>query len=186
MHISVVKPTKKTWSPPTKDSKREHKGAPAMLEQVGQVLIQVMDDGAGMSPDQAQKVFSDGTQFNVNKLQAGGGTGLGLAVSRGIAEQHDGSLECSSPGLGKGTNFTLSLPLYAAPPEDDVTPLPVKESHTRAEKLQMSHNVPSTRSFASFESSEDGRQQSSLRLLVVDDAKLNRRLCMRVLENQCH
>ena len=78
----------------------------------GQVVVDVIDDGVGMTPEQVKTVFNDGTQFNANKLQSGGGSGLGLNIAKGISEQHKGSLKCSSLGLDHGTTFTLSLPLY--------------------------------------------------------------------------
>lgn len=43
--------------------------------------------------------------------KAGAGTGLGLWVSRELAGKNGGSIECSSPGAGQGSTFTLTLPL---------------------------------------------------------------------------
>ncbi|HET6666557.1 MAG TPA: ATP-binding protein, partial [Intrasporangium sp.] len=40
-----------------------------------------------------------------------GGSGLGLTISRAIADAHRGSLVASSPGPGQGSTFTLALPL---------------------------------------------------------------------------
>ena len=66
----------------------------------GLLKVGVTDTGAGMSEDQLAKVFSEGVQFNVNKLQAGKGSGLGLFIAKGILEQHGGTLGVASAGLG--------------------------------------------------------------------------------------
>jgi CheY-like chemotaxis protein len=134
------------------------------------VIIEVIDDGVGMTPNQVKTAFNDGTQFNSNQLQAGGGSGLGLSIAKGIAEQHNGSLECSSAGLEKGATFTLSLPLY----EYDST----EEEETKATDAL---NVDDTiKTVALLEAPEQ------LRILVVDDSVTNRKLCIRLLEKQGH
>jgi Histidine kinase-, DNA gyrase B-, and HSP90-like ATPase len=84
----------------------------------GTVLIRVTDTGVGMSEKQLESLFQDGTQFNVNELQSGHGSGLGLFISKGMVAQHGGELRASSPGLGHGATFTLSLPLYQIPDGD--------------------------------------------------------------------
>lgn len=65
-----------------------------------------------MSKSQIDGTFQEGVQFNVNELQAGKGSGIGLFIATSIVEQHEGSLSCSSPGIGKGSVFTLELPPY--------------------------------------------------------------------------
>jgi CheY-like chemotaxis protein len=53
-----------------------------------------------------------------------GGLGIGLALARGLAELHGGSLDAHSAGLGSGSTFTLRLPLPQAPAavaSDDVS-----------------------------------------------------------------
>jgi len=52
-----------------------------------------------------------GTQFNANKLQCRGGSGLGLTLTKGIAEQHGGTIRADSEGQGHGAVFTIKLPL---------------------------------------------------------------------------
>jgi signal transduction histidine kinase len=48
----------------------------------GSVLIECTDEGPGLSPDQVEKLFGQGVQFNANELQSGGGSGLGLWISK--------------------------------------------------------------------------------------------------------
>jgi signal transduction histidine kinase len=72
------------------------------------VRITVRDDGVGMTPEVLDRIRKP--YFTTKE----GGTGLGLAVARGLVEQHGGNLDLkSSPG--KGTTVTLTLPTKAKP-----------------------------------------------------------------------
>ena len=125
-----------------------------------------------MSDDQLAKVFGEGVQFNVNELQVGQGSGLGLFIAKGIAEQHGGSLSVASKDLGRGTTFTLSLPLYHAPDAS------LPESLQRTQRLRDDASR--------FEETENGstRPGNSQRILVVDDITMIRKLLIRLLQNK--
>lgn len=69
------------------------------------VLIEVIDNGIGIPPDNLPKIFEP---FFTTK-EVGHGTGLGLAVCYGILTEHGGSLDVQST-VGIGTTFTISLP----------------------------------------------------------------------------
>lgn len=129
----------------------------------GKLVVKVKDEGAGMSKEQLSKLFGQGVQFNVNDLQAGNGSGLGLYIAKGIVEQHGGSLTCDSEGLGKGTTFTMTLPLYTCP----------EAQREEAEKEE-------------FNSCDEDFEDSVLKILIVDDATSNRKLLRRLLENRGH
>jgi CheY-like chemotaxis protein len=131
----------------------------------GYMKLAVTDSGAGMSEAQLAELFSDGVQFNVNELQAGQGSGLGLYIAKGIMEQHGGTLAASSAGLGKGTTFTMILPLYHVP--------------EALREKQMNEEVYANTRRASLKS-------LSLRILVVDDSTTNRKLLARMLGNHGH
>ena len=73
-----------------------------------EVEILVRDDGAGIAPEVLEHIFEP---FLTTK-ERGHGVGLGLAISRGIVERHNGRIEVQSE-LGKGTTFTVSLPNQA-------------------------------------------------------------------------
>ncbi len=75
----------------------------------GRLLIRVTDTGIGIDPDELPKIFEEYHQVG-NLAQRKKGTGLGLAIARSIATHHGGSLEVTS-ALGRGSTFTLSLPL---------------------------------------------------------------------------
>ena len=129
----------------------------------GKLRINVIDTGAGLSEDQLSKMFQDGVQFNVNELQAGKGSGLGLYIAKGIMQQHGGNLVCWSQGLGHGCTFTMKIPLYTIPDPDR------KES--RVEDI---------------ENAVTSYEDRSLHVLVVDDSTSNRRLLRRLLKNRGH
>ena len=77
------------------------------------VVAEVSDTGAGMSEDTLQRVFEP---FFTTK-PAGEGTGLGLSVSYGIIEAHNGTITVDS-AVGRGTTFRIVLPIprsYAQP-----------------------------------------------------------------------
>jgi two-component system NtrC family sensor kinase len=74
------------------------------------LAIDVQDTGAGLSPDEAARIFEP---FYTTKAY---GTGLGLAVSYGIIQQHGGRIEVNSVP-GQGTTFTVLLPFQPSDEE---------------------------------------------------------------------
>lgn len=79
----------------------------ARLAQTGGVVIEVHDDGPGIPPELQDRVFDRFARADVSRNRAGGSTGLGLAIARGLAEAQGGSLTVTSqPG---DTTFTLIL-----------------------------------------------------------------------------
>ena len=72
-----------------------------------QLQIQIQDTGAGIAPENLARLFKP---FFTTKTN---GTGLGLAISRRIVLEHHGAIEVQSE-TGKGTTFTLSLPVSDA------------------------------------------------------------------------
>ncbi|MDX1812199.1 MAG: response regulator, partial [Gammaproteobacteria bacterium] len=70
----------------------------------------VQDSGIGISKEQQEKLFSPFTQADVSTTRKYGGTGLGLYLSKVLAEKLGGSLALDSE-VGKGSCFTLSVPV---------------------------------------------------------------------------
>jgi two-component system, NtrC family, sensor kinase len=77
-----------------------------------QIELEVRDDGMGIPADVLPQLFEP---FMTTK-EVGKGVGLGLAISKGIVERHGGRIDLRSE-LGKGTTFTVILPLDARSPE---------------------------------------------------------------------
>lgn len=87
----------------------------------GDVVMSVADNGIGMEPELAERVFDLFAQAERTPDRASGGLGLGLALVKSLVELQGGSVTCTSEGLGKGSIFTVSLPLA---PVDNARPEP--------------------------------------------------------------
>jgi len=72
----------------------------------------VADTGIGMSSEQLSRLFRPFSQADVSTTRKFGGTGLGLYISRQLAERLGGSISVQSQ-LGEGSRFTLDLPIGA-------------------------------------------------------------------------
>eukprot|EP00597_Dinobryon_sp_UTEXLB2267_P014201 CAMPEP_0170106806 /NCGR_PEP_ID=MMETSP0020_2-20130122/5603_1 /TAXON_ID=98059 /ORGANISM="Dinobryon sp., Strain UTEXLB2267" /LENGTH=425 /DNA_ID=CAMNT_0010331223 /DNA_START=272 /DNA_END=1545 /DNA_ORIENTATION=+ len=92
---------------------------------IGWFRFEVVDSGVGISAEQQKSVFGEFTQFNRNELQGGGGSGLGLWISRRIITLHEGVLSFSSRGLGHGSTFYFELPLYSEPADTNAENIPI-------------------------------------------------------------
>jgi len=78
------------------------------------VVVDVVDDGIGMAPELAARAFDLFAQAERTSDRASGGLGLGLALVRSLVELHGGTVTCESGGAGRGSRFTVTLPLLAA------------------------------------------------------------------------
>ena len=100
--------------------------------QGGRVLLSVTDNGIGMEPALAVQVFDLFTQAKRTPDRSSGGLGLGLALVKSLVELHGGTAACASAGPGKGSQFTVDLPLLVrsgrnpAPDADDAA-LPAQQ-----------------------------------------------------------
>jgi len=79
------------------------------------VVVRVRDDGEGIAPDMLERVFELFTQAHTPGSRTQTGLGIGLALVRGLVEMHGGHVSAASDGPGKGAEFTVRLPLAAAP-----------------------------------------------------------------------
>lgn len=79
------------------------------------VFISVKDTGIGVAPDELQSIFGLFQQSDSGKGRSTEGLGIGLTLARRLVEMHGGTLTASSPGIGQGTTFTISLPVVANP-----------------------------------------------------------------------
>ena len=77
----------------------------------GNLVITVSDTGAGITVANQARLFKEIVQFSPEKLQAGGGSGLGLWITAGIMDLHDGKISVFSRGEDMGTSFTVEIPM---------------------------------------------------------------------------
>jgi CheY-like chemotaxis protein/two-component sensor histidine kinase len=88
------------------------------VEQEGDhAIVSVRDTGVGISAEMLPRIFEMFTQVEHSIDRAHGGLGVGLAVARKLVELHGGTIGVSSDGPGKGSMFTLRIPVSAAMPQ---------------------------------------------------------------------
>jgi PAS domain S-box-containing protein len=80
-----------------------------------EAVIRVKDNGVGITPELLPHIFELFTQVDGSLGRSYGGLGIGLALARNLVEMHEGRLQASSSGLGKGCEFTIKLPVLAVP-----------------------------------------------------------------------
>jgi two-component system OmpR family sensor kinase len=79
------------------------------------VLLSVADEGPGMAPEDAQRVFERFYRAESSRTRESGGTGLGLAIVASLVEAHGGTVEVRT-APGRGADFRVRLPRSGPPP----------------------------------------------------------------------
>ncbi len=86
----------------------------AALPVAGRVRLTMQDTGEGIDPQHIEHIFDRFYRTDPSRTRETGGSGLGLAIVKAIVEAHGGRASASSAGAGKGTIFTIDLPLASA------------------------------------------------------------------------
>ena len=131
-----------------KFTRRNGSVAMKVKELEGYISFQVIDDGDGIPPEELDRVFD--RYYQSPSRKEGAGTGIGLSFAKHLAEAMDGYLSVESE-LGKGSTFTLLLPLQKS--DTEVEPLPDLETEANQEEVVIIPN----------------RLGSDLHILVVED-----------------
>ncbi len=122
-----------------KYSEREGQILLTAEQQGNEVVVTVKDSGIGIPADKLKHVFEMFSQLDTSLEKSQGGLGIGLSLVQRLVDLHDGTIQASSEGVGKGAEFEVRLPVVAK------SSVPKEEASAQ----------------------EDGK--SSLRLLIVDD-----------------
>ncbi|WP_068030210.1 PAS-domain containing protein [Rhodoplanes sp. Z2-YC6860] len=124
------------------------------------VTLSVTDTGIGLSAEQRARLFQPFAQADSSTTRKFGGTGLGLSIVRRLSELMDGTVEIDS-AAGKGSTFTVSLTLKAAPADSPLATLLRPEGGAKDGMAQ---------------------KREHFRVLVVDDHPVNREVLVRQLD----
>ena len=121
----------------------------------GTLVLQVMDDGIGIAPELLPHVFDRFFQARQGSDRALGGLGLGLALVKSLVELHGGTVGAESQGPGRGSTFTVRLPLLAPRDarEGDGRRLdepPARKPRARLRILVVDDNVDAAESLRDF------------------------------------
>jgi signal transduction histidine kinase/ActR/RegA family two-component response regulator len=81
-------------------------------------VVSIKDNGSGIAPEVIPYLFDLFTQGPRSLARSEGGLGVGLNVVRNLVNMHGGTVEAASPGPGRGSCFTVRLPLCARDPVD--------------------------------------------------------------------
>jgi signal transduction histidine kinase/ActR/RegA family two-component response regulator len=145
----------------------------------GKLVIVVKDTGAGMLEKDYSRLFKEIVQFNPEVLQAGGGSGLGLWITKGIVDLHGGTVRAYSEGLGRGSSFLVELRMVrkVSCTTSSIAPLTATPLTSR----ERSSVCPVTDSFKVV-----SQKSNILHLLIVDDSPLNRKMLLRTFRAVGH
>ena len=110
------------------------------------LLIQVIDTGVGISPEDQEMLFQAFTQVDTSKARAHEGTGLGLALTKRLVELHGGEIWVEST-VGEGSTFSFTLPM---------------QRHVTSSPAPMPANLPASADNRTILVAEDNEQAAHL------------------------
>ena len=87
----------------------------AAAPESGAAIVIVRDTGIGLEPGMLARVSDTFSQADRSLSRSRGGLGLGLALVKGLVELHGGQVQAASEGVGRGSEFTVRLPLEREP-----------------------------------------------------------------------
>lgn len=96
-----------------------------------QLAISIQDSGIGMTPQTLTHLFTPFEQADHQRSRIYGGLGLGLSISRALAEMMGGTIEAESAGIGHGSTFVVRLNAVDEVAMNDGASKPVSAAHTR-------------------------------------------------------
>ena len=84
-------------------------------------VIRIRDDGIGITSEQLPRIFDLFMQGDTSLERTASGLGIGLTLVKTLVEMHGGSVEASSDGPGKGSEFVVTLPALSSVTRSEVT-----------------------------------------------------------------
>ncbi len=117
-----------------------------LYREANDAIIDITDTGIGIAPVMLDKIFDLFVQVDATIDRSQGGLGIGLSVVRTIIQMHGGTISAHSEGLGKGTTFSIRLPLL--PYSDSPIPKPLEVRLAPMKFLLIDDNEDATNSLA--------------------------------------
>src|SRR5207245_2620760 len=114
-------------------------------EEDGWMELRVRDSGEGMAPEVLSHVFELFVQGPPPIDRPRGGLGLGLTLVRRLVELHGGTIEASSGGSGRGSEFTVRVPAAEPPVELKTTRLDADSSAGSARRVRVVEDYSAAR-----------------------------------------
>ena len=133
----------------------------SLQQQNERLRLEVRDSGEGIDKDFLPFVFDRFRQADGSTTRRHGGLGLGLAIAQSVVEAHNGTIQVTSEGIGKGACFTVELPVIAPQPEAGSRP----QSGAKT-------------------SAEEAALLAGMRVLIVDDHEDTRDLLRFILSER--
>ncbi|MGH9421071.1 MAG: hybrid sensor histidine kinase/response regulator, partial [Thermoanaerobaculia bacterium] len=106
-----------------------------------QIEIMVRDTGEGIDRHFLPHIFEPFRQAESPQTRVHGGLGLGLSIVRYIAEAHGGTVSAESEGRGKGSTFTVTLPVKASAVNKDAVTNPFGDTFLHRDRLRATEIV---------------------------------------------
>jgi signal transduction histidine kinase/HPt (histidine-containing phosphotransfer) domain-containing protein/FixJ family two-component response regulator len=119
------------------------------------IEFRIEDSGVGIAPEHINTIFERFTQASSDTTRKYGGTGLGLSIVKNLVELQGGTIDVKS-AKGKGSVFTITIPLHTV-------------SYEQLVEHKASHIIDKI------------KELKGIRVLVVEDNKMNQRLALEVL-----
>ena len=121
MSSNFPAPTPTPTSAPVVPLSSSSSSAAPLYGEWASVVVEVRDDGPGISPENQRRLFGDFVQINAGELQRGQGSGLGLSLCKQMVELQGGKLSLTSEE-GAGSIFRISVPLAIVCAHNHPTP----------------------------------------------------------------
>jgi signal transduction histidine kinase/DNA-binding NarL/FixJ family response regulator len=148
-----------------------------------QVLrVEVVDTGVGIEKHNLAKVFHEVVQFNAAKLQGGGGSGLGMTITKAIMDAHKGIVGAVSE-FGSGTTFYLEMAAEVGVSEVALT-VQTNLFESSFIEIYASPLAPAVEVIATMSQPKEEVKQTEIlvdRILVVDDSSVNLKMMKKLL-----
>ncbi len=113
-----------------------------------EAVMQVRDNGTGIPADMLPRIWEIFTQVDRTLERSQGGLGIGLSLVRRLVEMHGGSVDGFSEGVGRGSTFTVRLPLALVEPVRQQAEGQQAEASGRRRILVVDDNVDSAKTLA--------------------------------------